>query len=134
MCLFLFFKLFLTSFVFFVVQKVFLKKFEFVLIASFTIVLILPLSTPYLRIYFSTNLVSIFSLHLLLFICICSDFYLLESLLICENLFLFMIIYENLFLFTIICENLLEHLTFYKLENKQAYEHHHLRSIFYHQT
>ena len=119
---------------FFVLQKVFLKKFEFVLIASFTIVLILPLSTPYLRIYFPPNLVSIFSLHLLLFICIRSDFYLLESLLICENLFIFMIIYENLFLFMIICENLLEHLTFYKLENKQAYEHHHLRSIFYHQN
>ena len=58
------------------------------------------------------------------------------TLLICENLLLFMIIYENLFLFMIVCKNLLEHiLAFYNLcENRQAYEHHHLRCIFHHQN
>ena len=76
-------------------------------------------------------------LHLPEFLFICQNMFLsvrtyfhLCALIICENLFLFMIIFENLFLFMIICENLF----FFSLyQNNQAYEYHHLKQIFYHQ-
>ena len=127
----------------------FFKKFGIVLIASITILLTCTTLNPPMKNYF---LSSCFYLHASIFNCVnllwsyfrISSFYenvvfLQESfwnLLICENLFLYMIICENLFLFMITCENLLEYLfAFYSLfENKQVYECHHLKQIFYHQN
>ena len=116
----------------FFTQNLILKN-EFVLITSFTILLMCtPLTPPSYGELFSTELAPIFLRHSLIFIYVHlflfvrTSFYLSEPILICqnlflfvktyfhlcalifvcENLFLFMIIFENLFLFMIICENL----------------------------
>ena len=141
----------------FFTQNLILKN-EFVLITSFTILLMCtPLTPPSYGELFSTELAPIFLRHSLIFIYVHlflfvrTSFYLSEPILICqnlflfvktyfhlcalifvcENLFLFMIIFENLFLFMIICENLFS-LSLY--EKKQVYEHHHLKQIFCHQN
>ena len=75
------------------------KKNEFVLIASFTILLRCTPSTPLIENYFSPNLAPIFFITSIYF-------YLCALIFICKNLFLFMIICENLFFFAIICSYL----------------------------
>ena len=126
-----------TCFVFFVLEKFLLKKIELVLIASFTILVICTPLNPSIKIYFSP----------IFFFFACTYFDLWESLIIiCKKSFLIydhlqeffwtLLICENLFIFMIICENLLEHIfAFYSLyENKQVYEYHHLKQIYYYQN
>ena len=93
-----FFFILLISFYLFCAAKFFSKKFEFVPIALFTIPLMCtPIDTP---------IDSYFFYRIFLFSFVCTYFYLLESLLIYDNLFLFRIICKNLFLFMMICKNL----------------------------
>ena len=89
-----------------------------------------PYSTPYLRIYFLPNLAPFFLPHLLIFICVP----LLLSVKISSYLWSSVRIFSYSWL--IICENLSWNLlAFYNLfQNKQAWECHHLRRMFYHQN
>ena len=111
-----------------------------------------PLKHP-MENYFPPTQRHFFHQHTIIFICenlfsfmiICENLFL--TIITCENLSLFakiyfhlsaliffcenlMIICKNLFVSMIICQNLFSCL----YENKQVYEYHHLKQIFYHQN
>ena len=125
------------------------------MITSFTILLMYTRFNHPMENYFLPNLTPIFFIafiyfHLCALIFICKNFFLF--MIVCENLFLFMIICENLFFFVMIFlnpsylwkslligghlwESFNTSFDFYSLyENKEAYEYHHLKQIFYHRN
>ena len=99
--------MFVLRFSAFLISNVFRKKIEIALIISNIILLTYtPINQPIENLFVRTY------------------FYLCKSLVICENLFESLLIYGHL-----------EESIFLSLyENKLAYEHYHLKQIFYHQN
>ena len=101
----------------FCVAKIFLKKFDFVLIAWFTMLLMCtPVNHPMENLFFQQFFHQFFtnffiSMRLFLSVRIFHD-HLWEYFLFCENLFLSMVICENIFFF---CENLFEPFLFVRI-------------------
>ena len=129
--LFLFCWLALVWFAFLWIQNLFVNWLEIVLIASFTILLTCtPINLP-IKNYLSLILTQFFLSHLIIHI----YFYLSETIFhflrltfTCKNHFLFMIIFENLY------DHQQDSIFSSLYENKQAYQPHHLKQIFYHQN
>ena len=97
-------KLFILRFFFRL--KFLLKKFEIVLIASFTILLMCtPLNLP-MENDFPIIQHQSFFYHIYLFSSVCTYVYLSEPVLICQNLFLSVRTYFHLCALVFICENL----------------------------
>ena len=120
----------------FVLQKFFLEKFEFVLIASFTILLMCTTIDPLFKyLFFLPYLAPLFLLHLIIFIwvhlflSVRVSSYLWESLLIYDRLWESFLIRDHMW------ESFRTTSCFLNLcENKQAYEQHDLRCVCHHQN